>query len=131
MKDASEDRRWRFQDLLHKLIGGSRLAEKDATKLSENTRRFVHILDKIPLFQRLTPAQAVENLKICKPQSFSQKEVLCEFGSKSTEMHILLLGKLVVTAQDGTALTSLTPITTVGEMGVIKAQPRCGHGNRR
>lgn len=107
------------------------MAEKDATKLSKNTRRFVRILDKIPLFQRLIPAQAVEILKICKPQSFSQKKVLCKFGSKSTEMHILLSGKLVVTTQDGTALTSLTPITTVGEMGVIKAQPRCGHGDRQ
>ena len=93
-------------------------------QLSENTRRFLHILEKIPMFQRLSPAQAVEILKICKPQSFSQNEVVCEYGSKSTEMHILLSGELVVTAKDGTALSSLKPITTVGEMGVITAQPR-------
>ena len=39
-------------------------------------------------------------------------------------MYILLSGKLVVTAPDGTALTTLSPITSVGEMGIITNQHR-------
>ena len=93
-------------------------------KLEDSTRRFIHILEKIPMFQRLTPSQALEILKICTPKSFSAKEAVVEHGSKSTEMFILLSGKLVVIAPEGTGLTQLTPITSVGEMGVITGQPR-------
>ena len=93
-------------------------------EISESTQRFVGILQKIPMFQRLSPAQALEILKICRPSSFSDREIVCEFGSKSTEMYILLSGKLVVNAADGTPLTHLTPITTVGEMGVMTGEPR-------
>lgn len=93
-------------------------------QITENTKRFIGILAKIPMFQRLQPVQALEILKICKPTSFDDRETLCEHGSKSTEMYILLSGKLVITAPDGTALTTLSPITSVGEMGIITNQPR-------
>jgi CRP/FNR family cyclic AMP-dependent transcriptional regulator len=76
------------------------------------------------MFQRLTPSQALEILKICTPRSFSSKELVVQHGSKSTEMLILLSGRLAVTAPDRTVLTYLTPITSVGEMGVITGQPR-------
>ena len=93
-------------------------------EINENTKRFIGILAKIPMFQRLQPVQALEILKICKPTSFDDHETLVEHGSKSTEMYILLSGQLVVTAPDGTALTKLSPITSVGEMGIITNQPR-------
>lgn len=93
-------------------------------KITDTTRRFLQILEKIPMFQRLTPSQSLEILKICTPKSYRQMEVLCEFGSKSTEMYILLSGKLAITAPDGTPYTYLSPIEPVGEMGVITGQPR-------
>lgn len=92
--------------------------------VSENAKRFLNILGKIPMFQRLMPAQALEILKICVPKSLGDRQLVCEFGTKSTEMYILLSGTLVVMAPDGTPLTRLSPITTVGEMGVITGQPR-------
>lgn len=92
--------------------------------VSQNARRFVNILGKIPMFRRLMPAQALEILKICVPKSLGDRELLCEFGTRSTEMYILLSGSLIVMAPDGTPLTHLSPITTVGEMGVITGQPR-------
>ena len=93
-------------------------------EINENTKRFIGILSKIPMFQRLQPVQALEILKICKPTSFDDRETLVEYGSKSTEMFILLSGKLIITGPDGTALTTLSPITSVGEMGIITNQPR-------
>jgi CRP-like cAMP-binding protein len=39
-------------------------------------------------------------------------------------MFVLLTGTLSVTALEGTVLTSLSPITIVGEMGLITGQPR-------
>ncbi len=93
-------------------------------KITENTKRFLGILAKIPMFQRLQPVQALEILKICKPRSFDDRETVVEHGSKSTEMYILLSGSLIVTAPDGMILTTLSPITSVGEMGIITNHPR-------
>ena len=75
------------------------------------------------MFQRLLPCQSLEILKICRPRSFSDREVVFEFGHKSTEMHILLSGTLGVNVADGTRIAELSPITSVGEMGVIKGEP--------
>ncbi len=76
------------------------------------------------MFRGLKPNEALEILKVCKPLSFSEREVLLKHGTKSTEMYVLLTGKLVVTTPDGTPLTHLSPITIVGEMGIITGQPR-------
>ena len=81
---------------------------------TDNTRRFIQIIDKIPMFQRLKPNQALEILKICKPSVFSNREIVCEHGTHSAEMYILLNGKLIVTALDGTPLTKLSPVTIGG-----------------
>lgn len=91
---------------------------------NNNTRRFIQIIDKIPMFEGLKPVQALEILKVCKPRGFSHHEILCKHGTRSTEMFVLLTGELLVTAIDGTPLTKLTPITIVGEMGLITGAPR-------
>ncbi|MDA0745158.1 MAG: cyclic nucleotide-binding domain-containing protein [bacterium] len=93
-------------------------------QMTSHAKRFLSILDKIPMFQKLTPGQAMEILRICKPKTLGDREIAMRHGTRSTEMYILLTGKLVVTAQDGTPLTYLSPITTVGEMGVVTGQPR-------
>ena len=93
-------------------------------QLNRNAQRFIQIIGKIPMFSGLSPAQALQILKICKPLSFAQKETLCAHGTKSTEMFVLLTGTLFVTALDGTVLTKLSPITIVGEMGLVTGQPR-------
>ena len=76
------------------------------------------------MFQGLKPVQALEILKVCKPRGFSDRETLCKHGTRSTEMYVLLSGNLVVTAIDGTPLTQLSPITIVGEMGLVTGSPR-------
>ena len=94
------------------------------TKLDDNTRRFISILGKIPMFQRLLPVQSLEILKICRPRAFDSLEVLTAHGSKSTEMYILLSGQLSVRGPAGTTIATLTPLESVGEMGIITGQPR-------
>ncbi|MDP6038924.1 MAG: cyclic nucleotide-binding domain-containing protein [Candidatus Latescibacteria bacterium] len=93
-------------------------------QLNSNAQRFIQIIGKIPMFEGLTPPQALQILRACKPLSYAQREILCEHGTKSTEMFVLLTGTLSVAAPDGTILTSLSPITIVGEMGLITGQPR-------
>ena len=93
-------------------------------EITENTKRFIGILAKIPIFRRLQPVQALEILKVCKPTPFDDRETLMAHGSKSKEMYILLSGTLVVTAPDRTALPNLSPITSVRVMGIITNDPR-------
>ena len=93
-------------------------------QLTNDAQRFVQIIDKIPMFEGLRPPQALQILKICRPLSYSAKEVVCEHGTKSTEMFVLLTGLLSIVAPNGTTLTNLAPITIVGEMGLITGRPR-------
>ena len=92
--------------------------------LTANTRRFIQILDKVPMFQRLKPHQALEVLKLCRPITVMTGELICRHGTESTEMYILLSGIFQIQAYDGTLLTRLSPVNIVGEMGLITGHPR-------
>lgn len=92
--------------------------------MQEAAQKFVRIIAKIPMFQGLTPGQVLEILKMVEARAFSPKQVVCEAGSKSSEMHILLAGQLVVRSRDGMPLATIDPIVTVGEMGIITGHSR-------
>jgi len=63
-------------------------------------------------------------ISLCEPRTLEEGEELCHSGTPSDEMYILLAGELSVTTQEGMLVATLTPVTTVGEMGVITGQPR-------
>lgn len=92
--------------------------------MHEAAQKFVKIIAKIPMFQGLTPGQVLEVLRAVEGRTFSPKQVVCEVGSKSSEMYILLAGQLVVRSRDGMPLATIDPIVTVGEMGLITGHPR-------
>lgn len=92
--------------------------------MRESAHKFIKIISKIPMFQGLTPSQALEVLKAVEPKAFSPKQMVCEAGSKSTEMYILLVGQLAVRSRDGMPLATIDPIVTVGEMGLITGHAR-------
>jgi CRP-like cAMP-binding protein len=92
--------------------------------MHEAAQKFVKIIAKIPMFQGLTPGQVLEVLRAVESRTFSPKQVVCEVGSKSSEMYILLAGQLVVRSRDGMPLATIDPIVTVGEMGLITGHPR-------
>lgn len=92
--------------------------------MHEAAQKFVRIIAKIPMFQGLTPGQVLEVLRMIEARTFSPKQVVCEVGSKSSEMYILLAGQLVVRSRDGMPLATIDPIVTVGEMGIITGHPR-------
>ena len=76
------------------------------------------------MFQGLQTAHVMEVLKTIEPRVFTPKQVVCESGSKSTEMYILLTGQLAVQTRDGMLLATIDPIVTVGEMGIITGLQR-------
>ena len=82
------------------------------------------LVQRVPLFLGLRPRQLQAFLRICRTMATARREVLCERGTSSTKLFILLAGKLNVLADDGTVLAQIAPVTTVGEMGFVSRKPR-------
>ena len=89
---------------------------KDRLKVLSQT------VKKIPLFAGLSSSQIQSILGVCQWTQFEAGTVICAVGSSSTEMFILLSGKLAVVTQDGTQVAALQPVATVGELGVFTNQ---------
>ena len=91
---------------------------------STSSKSLVQVLKKIPLFNGLSPSQLQKILTFFTPRSYTPEEVLCEVGSHSEEMFVLLSGALSIITREGLQVATLKPVTTVGEVGVITRQPR-------
>jgi CRP/FNR family cyclic AMP-dependent transcriptional regulator len=82
------------------------------------------IVQKIPLFQRLSFNQIQQVLHVGQMTTHPEGYLLCKDGDKSNAMFILLAGELAV--KDGDLeLARIKPVETVGEMGLISGEPRC------
>lgn len=90
----------------------------------ERTKVLIQTIKKIPLFAGLGPSQIQSVLGLCVPKRFEEGQVVCASGSTADEMYILLSGELAVVTGEGTRVASLSPVTTVGEMGIITRQER-------
>lgn len=90
----------------------------------ERTKILIQTIKKIPLFAGLGPSQIQAVLGVCVPKRYEVGEVLCTSGTTPDEMYILLSGELAVVTADGTRVATLSPVTTVGEMGIITRQER-------
>ena len=90
----------------------------------ESNKTLSQVIAKIPMFSGLSPSQAQKLFRLFSRESLKPKHILCQAGSPSIDMSVLVSGELAVVLEDGTQVASLTPITTVGEMGLIMRQPR-------
>jgi CRP-like cAMP-binding protein len=86
-------------------------------------KRLLGIINKVPLFQDLTLYQAEKILLLCRPRKYEVDETLCEQGTQSNEMFILLSGELGV-LRDDSLIASIKPVVPVGEMGILTGDPR-------
>ncbi len=84
----------------------------------------VQVLRKIPLFKGLSPVQIRKILGLCLHKVYEPNQVVCRSGAPSDELYILLSGELGVVTGEGVKVAAIAPVTTVGEMGIITAQPR-------
>ena len=92
--------------------------------MADKSKLLINSLKKIPIFDALPPNSVKLLVSLCEPRSLEEGEELCTGGTPSDEMYILLAGELSVTNEGGMLVATLTPVTTVGEMGVITGQPR-------
>lgn len=84
----------------------------------------IQVLRKIPIFRGLSPTQVKTILGLCTPRAFPAGALVCRSDSPSDEMFILISGELVVSTAEGIRVATVTPVTTVGELGVISGHPR-------
>ena len=90
----------------------------------EQIQRVKSIIEKVGVFKGFNMTEAQQLIKLCRPQSYKRGEVVYTAGEPSSEMLILLQGKLMATNASGTVLGDIQPRTTTGEMGVLTAYPR-------
>lgn len=74
---------------------------------------------RIPLFSGLQPEHVRRFIGVSQPRRFEPGESVCSAGSFADELFILLSGSLGVVTEDGSLVATLTPVTTVGEMGIV------------
>lgn len=87
-------------------------------------KRLLRILEKTSVFRGLTLEQAQRLLGVCEILKYRAGEVLYKEGSPSTEMFMLLSGRLAVRKGGRTVLAEITPVDIVGEMGIVTGQVR-------
>jgi CRP-like cAMP-binding protein len=89
-----------------------------------HTQNLLPVIRKIHVFQGLALSEARRLLRLCECRSYEAKRQIYTYGEPSTEMLILLKGKLVATAQSGRLLGEILPGTCTGEMGVFTGEAR-------
>jgi len=88
------------------------------------SKMLIDAVGKLSLFKELTEDQVMSLLSVCMVRVYKADDVVCGAGMDSTEMFLLFSGELSVSTENGVPIATLTPVTTVGEMGIITGQPR-------
>jgi CRP-like cAMP-binding protein len=77
----------------------------------------------MPLFRQLNDREILRVLQVTDVQSYTDGETVITEGERGEELFIVLAGKVDVMRGEA-KLTSLSPGEHVGEMALIRSQPR-------
>lgn len=92
--------------------------------MTSQQQALLQIVSKLKIFQGLTPRESAFLVKSCTTTTYNPREVIYRAGEHSTEMFILLQGRLNVVGPKDTQLGEILPGTSCGEMGVFTGLPR-------
>lgn len=87
-------------------------------------KRLLPIIQKIKIFQGLTPDEVEHLVQVSQYRSFEGFEPVYVCGDESMDMLVLLRGKLKVIGQSGVLVGYIHPGTSTGEMGVFTGHTR-------
>ncbi|MFT5086908.1 MAG: CRP-like cAMP-binding protein [Planctomycetota bacterium] len=87
-------------------------------------KKIAALVNNIPLFFGLKQAEIATFLNICKLDTWEIGQILCKRDAASRRLFILLEGKLDIVDSGERLLATVTPVSTVGEMGFISRRPR-------
>ena len=92
---------------------------KQAPADSEGAREPANILHQLPFLNNLHRSQITKILRICTVSTYESGAQVCGANTCSDEMYILIAGEIAVQSADGSHVTQIKPVTTVGELGFI------------
>ena len=76
------------------------------------------------MFNELKVEQIKEIFRICSIKKLAKDDILCHTGDESNHIYILIAGFLRATLKDGSQLSHISPLWTIGEMGVFSGERR-------
>ena len=94
------------------------------TQQKWNSNQVIDILLRIPMFKGLTLEQIKKIFGICSMLKLKKYDVLCKEGEESNYIYILISGYLNAVLKDGSQLSRISPLWTIGEMGVFTGEKR-------
>jgi len=104
--------------------GDKRPPATDRRSVMNDQGKYLAIVQKIPVFKRLKLDQFRKILRICKQETVAMDDPLIISKTESVRMFILVSGLLRVVFDDGKELSRISPVQTVGEMGVFTGERR-------
>jgi CRP-like cAMP-binding protein len=91
---------------------------------NEQKAKLLALIERIPIFSGLPIEGCGKILSLCSKVTLEEDDTLCRQGDQSDSMYILLFGKLAVRIENSSAIASIDPVTSIGEMGVFTGEPR-------
>ncbi len=92
--------------------------------MNQKQHQLMKILQKISVFQGLEISEAERLIQICKFQQYEDNEHIYNEGQASSEMLVLMQGKLLVVGPAGNVFGEVKPGQPTGEMGVFTGHRR-------
>lgn len=106
------------------IIEDDRRSVLDRRIIINRIEHYTGILEKIPVFKKLSIDQLKKILSISSHKTFRKKETLCTAGDQSNEIYILIMGELTILLPDGKVIAHIDPLNIVGEMGIFTGNLR-------
>lgn len=81
-------------------------------------------LQKLRLFQDLSPTQIKRVFGTCRQESFDAGVELCRVGAESDRLFIVVAGAVEIRSAKGMLLAREKAVTTIGETGLLSGEVR-------
>ena len=92
--------------------------------MNKQQHMLMKILQKIPVFDGLALHEAEALIHVSTLKAFKKGDQVYKVGEPSSDMLVLIKGKLIVVSKEGKELVAISAGTSTGEMGVFTGHPR-------
>ena len=97
---------------------------KERRMILKDPDKTIGRLRMVGIFDGLSSEQLKKLLNICSKRTINTNDPIYSIGDESTDMFILIGGKLRILYEDGSEQTGIIPAGIVGEIGVFTGVPR-------
>ena len=101
------------------LVDYDRRKSKERRSVIKDSDYITDYFKSIPVFKGLNDKQYSEILNVCRQITVPENHTLFKNGDESNEIYILLWGQLKVVSEDKNLLAYVTPVGSIGEIGVL------------